>query len=87
MIYANIKYHDGNRDTYRTPHWKIKAGSHYSDSPQLGFELAKKNLTQQCPIRMRSYDATTGNIAGTAAQLVTEDGFVPGAYVVRKRTR
>lgn len=42
MIYANIKYHDGNRDTYRTPHWKIKAGSHYSDSPQLGFELAKK---------------------------------------------
>lgn len=87
MIYANIKYHDGNRDTYRTPHWKIKAGSHYSDSPQLGFELAKKFLTQQCPIRMRSYDATTGNIVGTAAQLVTEDGFVPGAYVVRKKDK
>lgn len=75
-------------ETLRTPHWKIKAGSHYSDSPQLGFELAKKkNLTQQCPIRMRSYDATTGNIAGTAAQLVTEDGFVPGAYVVRKKDK
>ena len=36
---------------------------------------------------MRSYDATTGNIAGTAAQLVTEDGFVPGAYVVRKKDK
>lgn len=36
---------------------------------------------------MRSYDATTGNIVGTAAQLVTEDGFVPGAYVVRKKDK
>ena len=35
---------------------------------------------------MRSYDVT-GQIAGTAAQLVTEDGFAPGTHVVRKKDK